>query len=269
MKNSIKRFGLAAFIAVEATLLVYTIGFHNTDDYDVDLSADHSLISITEAAAELPEAAVESDTQLDEVLTDEDTDAACEPVMLESVVTLYDKNNDLHAWIQIDNLSVSLPVVYTPDDYDKYLRLDYEGNSSVFGTLFLQADTNIHDQHTIIFGHNTRNGTYFGGLKKYCDQDYLEANKTFFISDLYEVYEYEIVAAVLDCVHDKSDDTFKYYYYTDNSGYAFEDFRDWVIENAVSLNNVSILTEDATVVQLITCSSHIEDGRLVIVAVRR
>lgn len=192
-----------------------------------------------------------------------------EPKMLDDVIEIYNQNIDLHAWIQLDALDISLPIVYTPDDYDKYLRMDFEGNPSAYGTLFLQATTGINDNHTIIFGHNTKNGSYFGGLKKYRNQEYLEENSVFFISDLYQVYEYEIVAAVLDTVHMKDDPSFKYYYYTDNSGYDFDDFYNWVKTNAVSVNHLELLTEDAKIVQMITCSPHTEDGRCIIIAVRR
>lgn len=187
------------------------------------------------------------------------------PKMLGRYLEAYDQNNDLYAWIMIPALDIDLPVMYTPNDYDWYLRKDYLGKYSMHGTLFTDLELDFNDLHVIIYGHNMKDNTMFGGLDKYVDPEFFEQHSTFQVSDLYHDYTYEVIAVVKDKVHTKDEDCFKYYNYIGNSTQEYSRFSEWLL-TAVNSRNLDQITEDTRILMLSTCSYHTNNGRLVVVA---
>ncbi|MGI6230973.1 MAG: class B sortase [Tractidigestivibacter sp.] len=83
-------------------------------------------------------------------------------------------NPDIVGWIQIPNTVVSFPV-FQGDDNDEYLHTNAEGNYSLGGQVFLDAENTapgMQDQQSIIYGHHLRNGAMF---KPIADMDNQEA----------------------------------------------------------------------------------------------
>lgn len=89
---------------------------------------------------------------------------------------LFRQNNDCIGWIYIPGTSVNYPVMYTPNNPQKYLRRDFYGNYSQSGVPFLDARCNLSDTNLIIYGHNMRNSTMFSELKNYTDFDFRNAH---------------------------------------------------------------------------------------------
>lgn len=178
---------------------------------------------------------------------------------------LIDANSNLNSWITIDSLGISYPVIYTPEDYDAYLRKDLYGHYSYHGTLF--SDVDINSNRVIIYGHNMTDGTMFGSLDKYLDKEFADENRIFQVSDLEEDYNYEVAAVCLDWVHNKDEDCFKYYNFS-SSGASIQDLQDWIDLRASVKYNTEI-TEDDYILMLSTCSYYRKNGRLVVVAVRK
>ena len=94
------------------------------------------------------------------------------------------ENPDIMAWLRFDNFDdvhISYPVLYSGDD-SKYLRSDIYGNYHIAGCIFLEGLNNpdFSDYHSIIYGHNMRNTTMFGDLKRYKnDEGFYEKNQFF------------------------------------------------------------------------------------------
>ena len=92
------------------------------------------------------------------------------------------ENPDIMAWLRFDNFDdvhISYPVLYSGDD-SKYLRSDIYGNYHIAGCIFLEGLNNpdFSDYHSIIYGHNMRNTTMFGDLKRYKnDEGFYEKNQ--------------------------------------------------------------------------------------------
>ncbi len=81
-------------------------------------------------------------------------------------------------WMRISGLDVvDYPVVWYEDD-DFFLNHSWDGSSSRYGAIFMEAANNsdFSDCYTIIYGHNMKNGSMFGSLKKYQDQSFYEEN---------------------------------------------------------------------------------------------
>lgn len=102
------------------------------------------------------------------------------------------------AWIHISGLDVvDYPVVWYTDD-DFFLDHAWDGTSSRYGAIFLETAnaSDFSDCYSIIYGHNMKNGSMFGTLKKYQNQSFFEKNGG--IITLYlpgETRTYQIFAA--------------------------------------------------------------------------
>lgn len=190
-----------------------------------------------------------------------------EPQMLDIYQQAYELNKDLYAYLTIDSLSINLPVMYTPDDYDYYLRKNYYGEYSVHGTLFCDLENDLDDLHVIIYGHNMKDNSMFGDLDKFYNQEFFDNNPTFTLSNLYHDYTYEVIAVIKDKVHTKDETCFKYYNYVGNDTAEYNRFLSWVSLAPYS-RNLEQLTEETQILMLSTCSYHTDNGRLVIVARR-
>lgn len=79
-------------------------------------------------------------------------------------------NNDYAAWICIPETQISYPVVKGHDNTE-YLHKSFETNGYSYpGTLFFDAACN-ENCPMIIYGHNMRDGSMFGSLKKLRGRD--------------------------------------------------------------------------------------------------
>ena len=85
---------------------------------------------------------------------------------------LIELNSECIGWIFIEGTNVDYPVMHTPNNPQKYLRLNFNGEYSVSGVPFLDARCNPYYGTLLIYGHNMKNGTQFSDLKNYLDADF-------------------------------------------------------------------------------------------------
>lgn len=105
-------------------------------------------------------------------------------------------NEDYRAWLQIPALKLSYPLVSGRDN-DYYLHYTFERKYNVAGCLFIDCETasDFSDRNTFIYGHNMKNGSMFGSLKRFQKEQGLCASDPYFYiyqGDL--IYQYEIFA---------------------------------------------------------------------------
>lgn len=118
--------------------------------------------------------------------------------------SLSEINPDYIGWIEIAGTGISYPVVQGADN-DKYLKTTFEGESNSSGAIFLDYRTSkdFTSPHTIIYGHNMKNGTMFGGLTAYLEEGYLAANSLLTITTADGcAMEYQIFAAKVVDMYD-------------------------------------------------------------------
>lgn len=106
------------------------------------------------------------------------------------------QNKDVIGWIQIPNTNVDYPVAKSLNN-DYYLHRDLHKKEYYPGTIFMDFRDvgNAKDRHSIIYGHNMKDGSMFGTLKRYKKNDFYEANRIFTYSTLYEDTQWEIFSA--------------------------------------------------------------------------
>lgn len=116
----------------------------------------------------------------------------------QSVLDLQAVNPDAAGWITIPGTIIDYPFVWAAD-YDQYLRTDIYHQESVSGTIFIdyRCDRNFKDFNTILYGHNMDNGSVFGVIPQYRDQEFFNGHKKAYIYLPHQNIEAEVAACLV------------------------------------------------------------------------
>lgn len=189
--------------------------------------------------------------------------------VLKKYKKLYKQNKDLAGWLSIEGTVINYPVMQTgKKNADFYLHHDFEKKESDHGTLFVDARNDYvnRDTNLIIYGHNMRDGTMFGGLKSFMDQEYFKNHQKLVFDTIYEKAEYRIVAVCLSKVNYQDDHTFRYYNFLNASNKEeFQAFLANIQQLTVFDQKIDISYGDE-LLTLSTCNSYVQDGRLFLIA---
>ena len=115
-------------------------------------------------------------------------------------------------WIYVDALpDISYPIVQGKDN-QTYLHQTYEKNYNFAGTIFVDYENgrDFNDCNTLVYGHNMKNGSMFGHLKKFTEDEKLYNNDRYFwILTPDKNYRYEIISAYTTGVNSDTYTLFK------------------------------------------------------------
>ena len=159
-------------------------------------------------------------------------------------------NPDVIGWIYICATETSYPIL-KGENNDAYLRTTIEGNTNTAGSIFMeeQNSANFMDPNTIIYGHSMKNGTMFGKLKQFLQNDALEKSPYFWILTPGGNYKYKIFSCYE--VNARSD-TYTLFYGRDKR------FLEWCIkmkdQSFIECGNQTF-SIDSNVVTLSTCAA--------------
>lgn len=111
--------------------------------------------------------------------TEETTEPEVDPIPVVDFESLCARNGDTVGWIYIPGTNVSYPIVRAADN-DYYLYRLFDGTVNSSGSIFMdyKNDETWQDRHTVIYGHNMKNGTMFANILDYNDQSYYDAHPT-------------------------------------------------------------------------------------------
>lgn len=104
-------------------------------------------------------------------------------------------NEDVIGWIYCDGTIINYPIMQGDQTY-YYLEHLFDGSYNKSGSITLDSrcDTDFADNHTLIYGHNMKNGSMFASLKKYSSQQYYDEHPVMWIFTPEEAYVLELVA---------------------------------------------------------------------------
>lgn len=174
------------------------------------------------------------------------------------VTGLKNKYPDVVGWILFENGMISYPVVHS-DSNDTYLYTTYNGVESIGGSIFVEAvhSGDFTDTHTLVYGHNMKNGSMFGKLHYYRrSNDYYnnrQSNQYFLIFTEEEILRYHIFA-----YQEVTVDSFVFKEYF-TSG---KELGDRLLQNSRIKPEVTI-PEDGRIITLSTCTAG-EENRFVV-----
>ena len=89
--------------------------------------------------------------------------------------SLIEQNSDTVAYVKLNNTNIDYVVVKGKDN-DYYLKHNFEKKWNVAGWIFADYHNKFDesDKNIIIYGHNTKDGSMFGTLKKILNNDWYE-----------------------------------------------------------------------------------------------
>ena len=184
-----------------------------------------------------------------------------------SFAVLYSMNQDIAGWISMDGTQVNYPIVQAADN-SAYLRTDYYGNYSKYGTLFFdyRNDIQAKGENLIIYGHNMKDSQMFGTLTNYAKESFYKEHPTFSMNTVYENRTYQVVA-FFSCSADlNSDDYFDYYnrlYFSNQA--ALDEYLTEVNDRAYYDTGVQVNLGD-NLLTLSTCGYEFDNQRYVVLA---
>lgn len=109
--------------------------------------------------------------------------------------TLQETNPDVFGWIWIPSTEISYPLL-VGESNQEYLHTGYNLQYTNSGSIFMDYRNNadLTDDNTVIFGHNMNNGSMFGSLKKFREQDFFDEHEFIYIFTPDRAYKYRIFA---------------------------------------------------------------------------
>ena len=169
-------------------------------------------------------------------------------------------NEDVVGWIYVDALpDISYPIVKGKDN-QTYLHQTYEKNYNFAGTIFVDYENSgdFSDCNTLVYGHNMKNGSMFGHLKKFREDDRLyKQDKYFWILTPERNYRYEIISAYTTGVNSDTYTLFK------GPGEEFEKYLETIKGYSEIQTDDTDLTIKDRIVTLSTCTVN-ESTRFVV-----
>lgn len=170
------------------------------------------------------------------------------PEMEVDFKALREKNPDTVGWLYVGSCGISYPIVQGEDN-DYYMNHTFEGTVNSSGAIIIdyRDDKYLKDWNTFIYGHNMKNGSMFGSLKK------LLKDETLYDSDPYiyvylpgYIYRYKIFSYYKD----KPDS--KMYWTAD----TLQEYRQYIRDAlSLSVRDLGVETsEENNMVTLVTCS---------------
>ena len=153
-------------------------------------------LSWTEPTEEIADASDKHETEAEE--------ATEEKITLENINfnILKEQNSDIYAWINIPGTQVDYPVLQNAESTDiyndYYLNHTVDRVSGYPGSIYSEAcnSKDFLDSNTVLYGHNMKNGSMFGCLHQFEEEEFFDSNNTVIVYTQDEVRTYEIYAAV-------------------------------------------------------------------------
>lgn len=254
MKNGFRK-AVFIFISLALLLLVVFCGWQM-------VASRNSSKEASEAYAELAEKVGGVAREEVQEAQPEETDDVEEPGYPQldiDIEALKEMNGDFRGWMYFPALDISYPVVQGEDN-DYYLKHSFEGEKVNAGCIFMDygASADWSDRNTFIFGHNMRDGSMFGTLKKLMeDTSICEENPYFYIYTEDYVYTYEIFS-----YYETKSTSDRYMTFTSDASY--DAYVEWAVENSKYVSIVD-LSERKNIVSLSTCYGSAGTNRRILV----
>lgn len=199
----------------------------------------------------------EEDQEQTETAAEEDGEDGEERVQRVALSELQAENPDTIGWIEIPGTGISYPLMQTEDNA-YYLNHTFSGKVNSSGSIFMETlnSSDFSDLHTIIYGHNMKNGSMFAGLKNYESPSYLVSHPNIYIDLADGTHCYQIFSV---CEVKADSDSYTIGFAPDEQ---YESFLQTLKSRSAYDTGVTVSREDS-IITLSTCTKQGEDRYLV------
>ncbi len=111
------------------------------------------------------------------------------------LAALREQNPDCIGWVSVPGTGIDYPLMWTPDDPERYLHLNFDREWSDYGVPFLDAHCTPDSGNLILYGHNKFDGTMFTPVIYFNDPAVLESCPKILVELDGEAREYRTIAA--------------------------------------------------------------------------
>lgn len=173
-----------AFLISVGVLIYYWRNYQESANEYAEIAQE--AVMVRQDTAESGAAATEED----------DGRPADAPALVIDFDALKATNKDTVAWIDFPGQDISYPVVKGTDN-SHYLYYTFNGTRNFAGSIFMDSRNGavMEDSNTIIYGHNMKNGSMFGLLKKYRDESHIQQFPFFDVYTPKGAYRCQIIMA--------------------------------------------------------------------------
>lgn len=174
-----------------------------------------------------------------------------------------DVNADIYAWIYVPGTKVDYPILQRSSNNEFYLDHDSNGKKASCGSIYTENHNkkDFNDNHTVIYGHNMKNGSMFKSLRNYDDKDFFEANKYIYVYTEADTRVYEIFGA-----YEYTDEHLLLNYDTENAG-EYQKYLDMVKKQPDAsghFNREMTVNSSDKIITLSTCISGKDGSRYLV-----
>ncbi len=170
-------------------------------------------------------------------------------------------NDDVVAWIYLNDTHVNYPVVLGPDN-QYYLNRLYNGKGNGAGSIFMDYRNagDFSNRNNILYGHRMNNGTMFADISKYSNREFFDSHPYVLIITPEARYKAEVFSAyVANTTYSSWDTVFD----------GDDLYLNWLegLQARSYFHRDVTLTPETRIVTLSTCTYEFEDARFVVHAV--
>ncbi|MCC8072702.1 MAG: class B sortase [Clostridiales bacterium] len=195
--------------------------------------------------------------------SDTDEELADNPI---DFASLQEGNDEIYAWLKIDDTNVDYPIVQSATNDEFYLKHKAEDKSwSASGAVYteLTNSKDFSDPITVIYGHNGYSDTMFTTLHYFEEQDFFDSHEYFYIYLPNRKLTYQVISAF------KYDDRHIMNSFNFGSEAILEGFQEMLQNPTSSSKNVRTdldveITTDSKIVILSTCITNQKSSRYLV-----
>ena len=169
-------------------------------------------------------------------------------------------NGDIIGWLFGEGTNIDYPVLQSSDN-DYYLDHLYNREANSSGSLFADYNnsSDFSDRNTVIYGHHMANGSMFGSLELYRDQDYYDSAPTMMLYTPDGDYLVELICGTDE---DGYDDGFFSFEFKNEE--EFQQYVDSFRARSTFQSNVVVQPGDR-LISMCTCAYVFDNARYVLV----
>lgn len=180
--------------------------------------------------------------------------------LVHDLPALQEENPDCIGWVRVSGTGIDYPVMWTPDEPDRYLHRGYWGEESNYGVPYLDARCTLESGNLILYGHNMFDGAMFTPVLYYTDPEVLASCSAIQVEIGGEVRTYRAFAAAHTTT---ASPIFRYVHLTTPEAVA-----DFLAAVQAECGQTLDPKPGMEFVTLVTCDVSREDGRAVVIGVR-
>ncbi len=166
-------------------------------------------------------------------------------------------NPDVKAWIRVPGTVIDYAVMQSGEDTEEDFYLHHAEDKSYryAGSIYMQKMNNgdFTDPHTVLYGHNMRNGSMFAAVHKFKKKDFFEENQYIYVYTPGHILTYRIFSTFV------YDDRHLLYAFNFNDRESYADFLEQALHPASMTRQVRqdvTVTPDDRIITLSTCTDY-------------